>query len=83
MPSPSYSRRVLSKTPTHILYLLFKSQLIFSPLDGPYVGVGTRGAQGARAPPPKFLPRPKSALFRDEKCALFAEFNIAVKTTIF
>ena len=45
-------------------------------------GVGTGGAQGARAPP-KFLPRPKSALFRDEKCALFAEANVAVKTTIF
>ena len=46
-------------------------------------GVGTGGAQGARAPPPKFLPRPKSALFRNEKCALFDEANVAVKTTIF
>ena len=40
-------------------------------------GVGTGGAQGARAPP-KFLPRPKSALFRDKKCALFASGGSSV-----
>ena len=46
-------------------------------------GVGSREAQGARAPPPplNFLKRPKSALFVT-KSALFVQTNVAVNINL-
>ena len=67
-----YARLRLKKYPT----VLGPQNILLSRVLSQYVyfkhrGVGTEGATGTRAPPPKFLRTPKSALIRDEKCPFY------------